>query len=106
MPPGGEARQLELALGRTFQTVRSKKQGVALTLVIAGGVCLITASAIHRNLLLTVAPVAAGLLGFSAALWMTNKNGRGTSNVPTALLTQVPSNESVPTCIKQNPCRD
>lgn len=90
---GGEARQLELALGRAFQAQKSKKQCVALALGVAGGVCLITASAIHRNLLLAVAPAAAGLLGCSAALWMTNKNGRGITDLPHAFLTQVPSDE-------------
>ena len=89
----GETKQLELALGRAFQTERSKKQGVALTLGFAGAVCLITASVIHRNLLVTVAPAAAGLLGCSAAMWVTSKNKRELVKVPPELLTQVPSDE-------------
>ncbi len=82
-------RQLELSLGGALQKERSKNRGVAITLGFAGGVCLIAASAIHRNLLLTVAPAAAGLLGCSAALWITNRKRQGKMNAST----QVQSNE-------------
>ncbi len=95
MPPDSGARQLELALGAAIQKERSMKRGVALTLGVAGGVCLITASAIHRNLLLTVAPAAAGLLGYSAALWTTSKNRRVRRNSPLELQPQLQDGKSM-----------
>ena len=91
IPPELIARQPEFSAGEAVQKERIKKRGMALTLGFAGGVCLITASTIHRNLLLTVAPAAAGLLGCSAVLWVKCKNGRGTEQVPPAFLVQVPS---------------
>ena len=96
MPPASGARQLELALGAAIQKERSMKRGVALTLGVAGGVCLITASAIHRNLLLTVAPAAAGLLGSSAALWITSKNRRTSENTRFGFQPQLQDGKSIP----------
>jgi hypothetical protein len=96
MPPASGARQLELALGAAIQKERSMKRGVALTLGVAGGVCLITASAIHRNLLLTVAPAAAGLLGSSAALWITSKNRRTSGNARFGSQPQLQDGMSIP----------
>jgi hypothetical protein len=95
-PPGSGARQLELAFGEALRKERSMKRGVALTLGVAGGVCLIAASAIHRNLLVTVAPAAAGLLGSSAALWVTSQNRRNKGNPPLAFRDQLQDSEHIP----------
>lgn len=93
MPAGGRSRQLELELGPTQPKEKSRKQGIAFTLAVAGGVSLITAGAIHRHLILAVAPAAAGLLGCSAALWVTSNNRREIVKAPPELLIQVPSDE-------------
>ena len=91
--PAAGARQLELALGVMLSKNTIRKRGIAFTLAVAGGVCIITASAIHRNLLLTVAPVVAGLLGCSAALWVTSKNRGDIVKDQPKLLTQAPRDQ-------------
>jgi hypothetical protein len=70
-------RQLELALDEAARQTFSRREGVAISLAVAGGVSLLAAIAIHRHLFLVVAPIGVGLIGCSAVMREQAKRRQG-----------------------------
>lgn len=70
-------RQLELALDEAAHRTFSSREGVAISLAVAGGVSLVVAIAIHRHLFLVVAPIGVGLIGCAAVVRKQAKRRKG-----------------------------
>ena len=77
-PPARKAKQLELVIGDMEKRKRIDSKGLALSLAVAGGVCLVTATMIHRTLLMIVGPVGVGLLGGATTILSRNKKRKET----------------------------
>ena len=60
--------QLELVINEKTRTEKSKKIGIALSLVTAGVVSLLVATAIHSHALIVIAPASIALIGYSLSV--------------------------------------
>ncbi len=60
-----ESVQLELALNQQIRIEKSRKSGIAISLITAGVVSLVVATAIHTHALIVIAPASIALIGYS-----------------------------------------